>query len=90
MGNLPKIRMNQISINTQTKTPVNSTNSETTDNSTNTEKLVNSNNTGILVNSINTDSFKDPGHRRSTEPRLIADFSLDHTAGWLGGAYQAQ
>ena len=45
------IRMDQISANTPTKTPVNSTNTET---------LVNSTNTETLFNSTYQDPFKDP------------------------------
>ena len=69
--------MDQISVNTPTKTPVNSTNIETLDNITNTETLVNSINTGILFNSVNPDTFKDPGHHQyHTWKKILLDVDL--------------
>ena len=69
--------MDQISVNTPTKTPVNSTNTETLDNSTTIETLFNSINTVIVVNRINPDPFKDPEyHQYNTSKKTVLDVYL--------------
>ena len=69
--------MDQISVNTPTKKPVNITNIETVINSTNTEALFNSIHTVTLVNSINPDPFKHPvPHKYNTWKNTVLNMEL--------------
>ena len=70
--------MDQISVNTPTKTPVINSNKASLDNSIRTETLSNNTNIEILANSIKPDNSKDIEHIQSHNWNKIV-FNVDST-----------